>query len=113
MIRRPPRSTLFPYTTLFRSCYQSAGLPARVQILRPVHEPRQLLECRPHGNTTDLRQSRKQFDRALHTAHRVLEEMSAGDEQILLVIQRVEADDRPGEAIVDGLLNEAVEPVAN
>src|SRR3712207_8855183 len=25
MIRRPPRSTLFPYTTLFRS----AGLPAR------------------------------------------------------------------------------------
>src|SRR3989454_2837990 len=25
MIRRPPRSTLFPYTTLFRSC---AGQPA-------------------------------------------------------------------------------------
>src|SRR2546430_14514252 len=23
MIRRPPRSTLFPYTTLFRSCYAS------------------------------------------------------------------------------------------
>src|SRR3712207_8652542 len=22
MIRRPPRSTLFPYTTLFRSCYK-------------------------------------------------------------------------------------------
>src|SRR5437762_10622178 len=22
MIRRPPRSTLFPYTTLFRSCWQ-------------------------------------------------------------------------------------------
>src|SRR5256885_13208873 len=27
MIRRPPRSTLFPYTTLFRSCYVAqAGL---------------------------------------------------------------------------------------
>src|SRR5256885_10139674 len=25
MIRRPPRSTLFPYTTLFRSRYDSAG----------------------------------------------------------------------------------------
>src|SRR2546426_5959549 len=25
MIRRPPRSTLFPYTTLFRSCKQCAG----------------------------------------------------------------------------------------
>src|SRR5438067_7193055 len=29
MIRRPPRSTLFPYTTLFRSTAQRAGL-ARV-----------------------------------------------------------------------------------
>src|SRR5256885_9192679 len=35
MIRRPPRSTLFPYTTLFRSCadlfhtpFDGAGLPA-------------------------------------------------------------------------------------
>src|SRR2546426_6365008 len=25
MIRRPPRSTLFPYTTLFRSVIESAG----------------------------------------------------------------------------------------
>src|SRR3712207_8709542 len=25
MIRRPPRSTLFPYTTLFRSVHQPAG----------------------------------------------------------------------------------------
>src|SRR2546430_5497667 len=24
MIRRPPRSTLFPYTTLFRSCHRQA-----------------------------------------------------------------------------------------
>src|SRR3712207_8615024 len=27
MIRRPPRSTLFPYTTLFRSCCPSARKP--------------------------------------------------------------------------------------
>src|SRR5260364_191174 len=26
MIRRPPRSTLFPYTTLFRSCARSSGI---------------------------------------------------------------------------------------
>src|SRR2546422_2125824 len=25
MIRRPPRSTLFPYTTLFRSCSEQGG----------------------------------------------------------------------------------------
>src|SRR5258708_12865459 len=29
MIRRPPRSTLFPYTTLFRSAHRAAGTPAR------------------------------------------------------------------------------------
>src|SRR2546426_11803207 len=31
MIRRPPRSTLFPYTTLFRSIVDSGG---RVRVLR-------------------------------------------------------------------------------
>src|SRR5438132_2261608 len=29
MIRRPPRSTLFPYTTLFRSERRGGGSPAR------------------------------------------------------------------------------------
>src|SRR2546430_6045119 len=28
MIRRPPRSTLFPYTTLFRSCFHQRTLAA-------------------------------------------------------------------------------------
>src|SRR2546422_6712997 len=30
MIRRPPRSTLFPYTTLFRSTYTMANVIARL-----------------------------------------------------------------------------------
>src|SRR2546430_7420899 len=38
MIRRPPRSTLFPYTTLFRSpsvdLFESKDLPAHKAILR-------------------------------------------------------------------------------
>src|SRR5258708_10718394 len=29
MIRRPPRSTLFPYTTLFRSVRRTNGVPPR------------------------------------------------------------------------------------
>src|SRR5258707_9147697 len=32
MIRRPPRSTLFPYTTLFRSPRSNAGLLQGVQL---------------------------------------------------------------------------------
>src|SRR3712207_6994433 len=31
MIRRPPRSTLFPYTTLFRSTKIKRGLPTRAR----------------------------------------------------------------------------------
>src|SRR5256886_10877833 len=35
MIRRPPRSTLFPYTTLFRS-FVRAELPADGEVLTPA-----------------------------------------------------------------------------
>src|SRR5256885_10179964 len=33
MIRRPPRSTLFPYTTLFRSLQRVAGNQATMRLL--------------------------------------------------------------------------------
>src|SRR2546421_467336 len=41
MIRRPPRSTLFPYTTLFRSPARrsSLALPPRADAARPRHPP--------------------------------------------------------------------------
>src|SRR3712207_7855159 len=32
MIRRPPRSTLFPYTTLFRSPLEERGIPIDKQL---------------------------------------------------------------------------------
>src|SRR2546425_7592685 len=32
MIRRPPRSTLFPYTTLFRSCSPVGACDQRVRV---------------------------------------------------------------------------------
>src|SRR2546421_9571918 len=32
MIRRPPRSTLFPYTTLFRSHRRNLGLTSRAKL---------------------------------------------------------------------------------
>src|SRR5260221_8742964 len=41
MIRRPPRSTLFPYTTLFRSICSKKGLPMNRLITED--ERRQLL----------------------------------------------------------------------
>src|SRR2546430_9555219 len=34
MIRRPPRSTLFPYTTLFRSVWQECGTASTRDVCR-------------------------------------------------------------------------------
>src|SRR2546422_10357187 len=50
MIRRPPRSTLFPYTTLFRSHRH------RVQALLPAQIARQVAQQRdePGGVALDL-----------------------------------------------------------
>src|SRR2546430_10425051 len=36
MIRRPPRSTLFPYTTLFRSLTAARGRPLLCTALKPL-----------------------------------------------------------------------------
>src|SRR3989442_2926649 len=44
MIRRPPRSTLFPYTTLFRS-----RLRAAAQVPWPAGGPAAPLEALAHG----------------------------------------------------------------
>src|SRR2546427_1072679 len=65
MIRRPPRSTLFPYTTLFRSAGQQAlalgrgpgGRPDRAG--RLVHAPRggqawRPVRCRSEEHTSEL-----------------------------------------------------------
>src|SRR5690348_18219570 len=40
MIRRPPRSTLFPYTTLFRSEREARGRRRRRRLREPSPHPR-------------------------------------------------------------------------
>src|SRR5256885_16584844 len=66
MIRRPPRSTLFPYTTLFRSLlegrrHHAAGAaPGRPEIdhhrrLAAPHMPGKALRIQRHGLTGDQR----------------------------------------------------------
>src|SRR3712207_7632592 len=51
MIRRPPRSTLFPYTTLFRS----HGRPRPRSPLRPPAAPRRRPLDRPRGSALEGR----------------------------------------------------------
>src|SRR5438874_8147104 len=63
MIRRPPRSTLFPYTTLFRSPslqkLLERGVGAVALFSRNVEEPRQVARLfRSEEHTSEL-QSRR------------------------------------------------------
>src|SRR3712207_7923196 len=62
MIRRPPRSTLFPYTTLFRSCSTTFPELRRDLHLRGVAPAEQLaverIESRSEEHTSEL-QSRQ------------------------------------------------------
>src|SRR5277367_6915114 len=53
MIRRPPRSTLFPYTTLFRSCTSRApssrrGSPMPWRRARPARSEEHTSELQSH-----------------------------------------------------------------
>src|SRR5436309_12144237 len=57
MIRRPPRSTLFPYTTLFRSRHASRAWPVAERARRPARS-RQGFQPRSEEHTSEL-QSRE------------------------------------------------------
>src|SRR5437016_8110145 len=48
MLRRPPRSTLFPYTTLFRSFHTGRGAPHRSR-RRDDHPRRRSFSWRARG----------------------------------------------------------------
>src|SRR5688572_31848551 len=68
MIRRPPRSTLFPYTTLFRSrpkMAQIPGLNVFMQVLPPIRIGGQLTKSQyqftlqsPDTDTLDRKSTR-------------------------------------------------------
>src|SRR6266536_5679581 len=60
MIRRPPRSTLFPYTTLFRSGRRPRrlGLPRHRRTHRRPHDGRPRIPFREPGPRLDRKSTR-------------------------------------------------------
>src|SRR2546422_10228549 len=108
MIRRPPRSTLFPYTTLFRSLEHE---PVRMDALRGVHDEANevdLLDCAARGllhEGTEPAGGRVEPGRVDEDDLRAREVLDAGDP----VARRLRArrDDREllaDEAIQEGRL---------
>src|SRR5258708_10070200 len=70
MIRRPPRSTLFPYTTLFRSGAAPVGdpaLPARGRVDRADHL---LVDAGERAHTARPRPDRKST--RLNSSHQII-----------------------------------------
>src|SRR2546426_9254484 len=67
MIRRPPRSTLFPYTTLFRSRFARVGSPER-------HPPALSAEQRDDGAEREhgRRGERDRKSTRLNSSHLVI-----------------------------------------
>src|SRR3712207_8554949 len=63
MIRRPPRSTLFPYTTLFRSCTHGRHLVALGIAMRGADALRRVVSRHPRRWQASLSNARRQEHR--------------------------------------------------
>src|SRR2546426_4195222 len=66
MIRRPPRSTLFPYTTLFRSVLRTPPVGDRPVQLLELPRPGARLRASPAGREGDRKSTR------LNSSHLVI-----------------------------------------
>src|SRR3712207_1955741 len=63
MIRRPPRSTLFPYTTLFRSCSENAACSGESS--SPSARPSTVSTSHFHVRDCQIADARVQVERAV------------------------------------------------
>src|SRR5256885_3414236 len=67
MIRRPPRSTLFPYTTLFRSSLKTCNVATREVFEQPITHPAIAGLCgSPPASASDRKSTR------LNSSHLVI-----------------------------------------
>src|SRR3712207_8106836 len=69
MIRRPPRSTLFPYTTLFRSAGVAAATIRARDPPAPALEPRADHPGRARAVRRDLRRALDRKSTRLNSSH--------------------------------------------
>src|SRR3712207_1432941 len=73
MIRRPPRSTLFPYTTLFRSLALELAAP-QTRVLGPTALLSRLDQALQAGGARDLPERQRTMRATLDWSHELLHE---------------------------------------
>src|SRR2546422_6295099 len=90
MIRRPPRSTLFPYTTLFRSHCQGPDRERRVRLRGEKHlrergrgnrgkrDDEEQRDARDHGHGRRSEEHTSELQSRLHLVCRLLLEKKKG-----------------------------------
>src|SRR2546427_1959366 len=110
MIRRPPRSTLFPYTTLFRSQERLAKLAGGVAVINVGA-----------ATETEMKEKKARVEDALHATRAAVEEgiVPGGGVAFLRTqkaldnIKDLEPDEKVGVAIVRRAIEEPTRQLAN
>src|SRR2546422_3629165 len=88
MIRRPPRSTLFPYTTLFRSQVKEPELQLAQQIIQQITTD----EFKPEKYEDDVRKRiQEQIDRKVQGQEIQIEQPAAPQTQIIDLMEALKA----------------------
>src|SRR2546430_5183949 len=83
MIRRPPRSPLFPYPTLFRSCAAATAEEARRRVHRPIAENRARVGlARPRAERDRLAEAAAILARAARVGDRKSTRLNSSHSQI-------------------------------
>src|SRR5439155_10457974 len=88
MMRRPPRSTLFPYTTLFRSLVRSRAaslLPLRARHRRSAGDGQDPLLGRPLGSRADAARPEEHTSELQSRGHSVCR-LPLGKKQLFISI---------------------------
>src|SRR5256885_7798225 len=98
MIRRPPRSTLFPYTTLFRSIPAGYALFLALLVARYVHRRPRLRDYppQPHGPLVSVIRSEEhtsELQSPCNLVCRLLLEKKKNKHAIIPITDHIPTDD--------------------
>src|SRR2546430_10377002 len=102
MIRRPPRSTLFPYTTLFRS---HSFAPASLWRTSPARFPPRHGKRRRHRGSRQSRRNRPQVSRRRRSEEHTSELQSQSNLVCRLLLEKKTSTDHTAQPTIPVITN--------